>query len=204
MITYSKFTRMVPNNKNPILWYSEFIEKYQYYGINNINRIAAFIAQCAHESLDFTVIKENLNYSAEGLIKTWPKRFLNMSIAKKYARQPEKIANYVYANRMGNGPEESGDGWKYSGKGIIQLTGKSNYIEFADKFGIPLEEVGEYLLTQEGAMASAFFFWDKNNLNSYADRKDIIGMTKIINGGSNGLDDRIKKFLKNLKIMNEL
>jgi putative chitinase len=194
---------MIPNNKNPILWFSEFVEKYQYYGINNANRISAFIAQCAHESLDFTVIKENLNYSAEGLMRTWPKRFPNAAIAKKYARQPEKIANYVYANRMGNGPEESGDGWKYAGKGVIQLTGKSNYMEFANKFNIPLEEVSDYLLTPEGALSSAFFFWDRNNLNTYADRKDIIGMTKVINGGSNGLDDRIKKFLKNLKIMNE-
>jgi len=209
-LTYTKFGRMIPTNKNPLIWYSEFVEKYQYYGLNTANRIAAFMAQCGHESLDFTVIKENLNYSAEGLLKTWPKRF-NNSTAKQYARQPEKIANYVYANRMGNGPESSGDGWKYAGKGIIQLTGKENQTKFAKKYNIPLNDplddlcdVCDYLLTPEGALLSAFSFWEDNNLNSLADKKDIINMTRVINGGEHGLDDRIKRFLKNLKIMQEI
>ena len=122
-ITYTKFTRMIPTNKSPLVWYGKFIEKYQYYEIDTVNRIAAFMSQCAHESNDFTVIKENLNYSASGLMRTWPSRFKSTNFANQYARQPEKIANYVYANRLGNGPESSGDGWRYSGKGLIQLYG---------------------------------------------------------------------------------
>lgn len=194
---------MLPTNPNPFDWYAEFIEKYQYYKLDNTNRVAAFIAQTAHESNDYTIIKENLNYSAKRLMEVWPKRFPNLSIANKYARNPEKLANYVYANRLGNGPEESGDGWKYAGKGVIQLTGKENCQKFADSINMPLEEIPEYLLTPEGAMASAFYFWDTNNLNSFADRKDIIGMTKVINGGTHGLDDRIKRFLRNIRIIQE-
>ena len=203
MIDYNKFIKMIPANKNPLPWYEEFIKNYQYYDVNTTNRIAAFIAQCAHESNDFTIIQENLNYSAKRLMEVWPKRFPNATVANKYSRNPIKLANYVYANRLGNGPEESGDGWKYSGKGVIQLTGKSNYIDFGKTINKSLEDIPEFLLTPEGAMLSAFYFWNKNNLNLKADKKDIIGMTKIINGGTHGLDDRIRKFLKNIKIMQE-
>jgi len=203
-ITYTKFSRMIPTNKSPLVWYGKFIEKYQYYEIDTVNRIAAFMSQCAHESNDFTVIKENLNYSASGLMRTWPSRFKSTSFANQYARQPEKIANYVYANRLGNGPESSGDGWRYSGKGLIQLTGKANYMDFAESINMNLDAVVPFLLTPEGALLSAFYYWRKNDLNRFADKKDIIGLTKAINGGTIGLDDRIKRFLVNVKILNEL
>lgn len=203
-ITYTKFSRMIPTNKSPLVWYGKFIEKYQYYEIDTVNRIAAFMSQCAHESNDFTVIKENLNYSASGLMRTWPSRFKSTNFANQYARQPEKIANYVYANRLGNGPESSGDGWRYSGKGLIQLTGKANYMDFAESINMNLDAVVPFLLTPEGALLSAFYYWRKNDLNRFADKKDIIGLTKAINGGTIGLDDRIKRFLVNVKILNEL
>lgn len=200
-LSYTTFAQMIPTNPNPLMWFGLFMEKYQYHELNTNNRIAAFMAQCAHESNNFTILRENLNYSAEGLKRTWPSRFKSIGFAQQYARQPEKIANYVYANRLGNGPESSGDGWAHSGKGVIQLTGKDNYIKFGERYNIPLEEVGPYLLTPEGALESAFYYWDINNLNRYADREDMIGLTKAINGGTIGLDDRIKRYLINKKLL---
>lgn len=202
-IDYKKFTKMIPENTDSLSWYEEFVKNYQHYEVTNNNRIASFMAQSAHESNDFRSLSENLNYSAQRLMQVWPKRFPNSTIANKYSRNPPKLANYVYANRLGNGSEESGDGWLYSGRGLIQLTGKDNYSDFANHINKPLEDIPEFLLTTEGAMLSAFYFWKKNQLNSYADKRDIIGMTKIINGGTHGLDDRIRKFLKNIKIMQE-
>lgn len=162
--------------------------------INSIERISSFIAQCSHESGNFKSLSENLNYGWQGLRKTFPKYFPTDELAKSYERKPEKIANRVYANRMGNGNEESGDGWKYRGRGLIQLTGKNNYSVFANSIQFSLEKVIEYLGTFDGAVHSACWFWQKNNLNSFADIEDIKGMTKIINGGYNGLDDRIKHY----------
>jgi putative chitinase len=154
--------------------------------------VAHFIAQCAHESGNFLFIKENLNYRAESLMKTWPRLFPTIEIARQYEKQPEKIANRAYGNRMGNGPEESGDGWRYCGRGLIQLTGKDNYTFFAGSLDISVEEAAEYLATFEGAAQSACWYWEQNNLNRFADANDVRGLTKAINGGYLGLEDRIK------------
>lgn len=160
------------------------------YNITTIFRISHFLSQVGHESLDFNVLSENLNYSAEGLQKTFKKYFPDSNIAWRYARQPSAIANRAYANRMGNGPEASGDGWKYRGRGAIQCTGKTTYSLFAKASGKPLEAVGDYLETLEGAVHSACWFWAVNGLNKAADTNDVVFVTKKINGGTNGLDDR--------------
>lgn len=167
------------------------------YEITTINRIAGFLAQCSHESGGFKVKEENLNYSADALNRVFPKYFKNAGVdANEYARKPEKIANRVYANRMGNGDEASGEGYKYRGRGYIQLTGKENYTKFANKIGKSLDEAVEYCTTDAGALESALFFWSENNLNSFCDKDDIVGMTKRINGGTNGLEDRKEKYEK--------
>ena len=171
------------------------------YDIDSPQRIAAFIAQCSHESGHFEKLIENLNYGAKGLVMTWPKRFTSPELANKYARQPEMIANYVYANRLGNGDELSGDGWKYRGRGLIQLTGKYNYQKFADTVGMDLEQVTRYLETKQGAAEAACLFWKNNKLNSYADVGDIRGMTKVINGGYIGLPEREENYKKALNIL---
>jgi len=152
-------------------------------------RIACFLAQCGHESVNFTRFKENLNYSVTGLLNTFKKYFTEKE-AELYARKPSQIASRVYANRMGNGSEESRDGWKYRGRGLIQLTGKNNYKAFSIFCNKTLEDTVKYCETPEGIVESALFFWMKNELNKYADNKDFIGLTKKINGGTNGLKDR--------------
>lgn len=161
------------------------------YNITTKNQIACFLAQCGHESAGFTVLVENLNYSADGLCKTWPKRF-TVATAGAYNRNPEKIANKVYCDRMGNGSESSGDGWKYRGRGAIQLTGKDNYTKFAKSCGKTLDETVAYCETLEGAIASAAYFWRENRLSErFIDTKfDFVGLTKAINGGTTGLSDR--------------
>lgn len=164
------------------------------YDINTLNRAAGFIAQCAHESAKFSVTKENLNYSAKGLMTTFKKYFPDEATALQYERKPEKIANRVYANRMGNGPEDSGDGWKYCGRGLIQLTGKDNYTRFAEKVGMTLDDVIPYLETATGAVESAAWFWKAKGLNEIADRDDILTMTKRINGGTHGLTERTELY----------
>lgn len=161
-------------------------------------RLAHFLSQCAHESGNFSLVKENLNYSADGLKKIFPKYFPG-NLNESYARKPEKIANRVYGSRMGNGNETSGDGYKYSGRGYIQLTGKDNYAAF-DKL------VDDDILNNPGLVAtkyplmSAAFFFDKNGLWSVCDKgatsNDVIAVTKRVNGGTIGLDDRQSKFTK--------
>jgi len=170
------------------------------FGIDTPARIAGFLAQCAHESGNFSAVRENLNYSADGLRRIFPKYFRDVD-ANQYHRQPEKIANRVYASRMGNGDEFSGDGWRYRGRGLIQLTGKSNYIACSLDLGIDLLENPEYLETPEGAARSAAWFWWKNNLNNFADKNDILGMTKRINGGTIGLEDRKKHYFHALEVL---
>lgn len=189
--------------KNPYVdqWYDALHTILPDYEINTPQRVAAFIAQCAHESGGFRFLQENLNYRAESLVKTWPRHFPNIEIAKQYERQPQKIANRAYANRMGNGDEASGDGWKYLGRGLIQLTGKTNYEWFAASIETPLEEIAEYLQTFEGAVQSACWFWESNNLNKEADAGDIRTMTRKINGGFIGLEDRIKHYNHALHVL---
>jgi len=166
------------------------------YKIETSNQIAAFLAQCGHESSDFTRLEENLNYSAEALRRVWPNRFPSDVISNQYARRPQLIANKVYADRMGNGNEASGDGWKYRGRGAIQLTGCNNYTAFAKYINQPVSDVVDYLSTIQGAIESACWYWTTNNLNTLADKADIIGITKKINGGAIGLKERTDKFNK--------
>jgi putative chitinase len=182
-------------------WYEALCEILPVYEINTPERVAAFVAQCAHESGGFKFLKENLNYRAESLTKTFKKYFPTLEEAKQYEKNPQKIANKVYANRMGNSDEASGDGFRYLGRGLIQLTGKNNYTLFAASIDTPLEEIPEYLQTFEGAVQSACWFWEQNNLNQWADKKDIMTLTKRINGGTIGLEDRIKHYNHALHLM---
>lgn len=157
--------------------------------INTTPRVSAFLAQTSHESNAFTALVENLNYSANGLISTWPSHF-SQAEAAAYARQPERIANRVYANRLGNGIESTGDGWRYRGRGLIQITGRYNYEAFGQAIGMALADVLAYLETREGAAMSAAWFWSSRLLNQLADAQDFTGITRRINGGTNGQADR--------------
>lgn len=200
-LTASQLKQMVTGITHADHWIEAFDQLLPDYEINTPKRVAAFIAQCAHESGNFRFLKENLNYKAESLMKTFPKYFSDRDTANAYAKQPIKIANRVYANRMGNGDEASGDGYRYCGRGLIQLTGKTNYDWFAASLEISATEASEYLETFEGAAQSACWFWESNNLNVEADAGDIKKMTKKINGGYIGLDDRIKHYEHALHIL---
>jgi len=192
---------MIKGNPYIDQWYEALSAILPEYGINTPERVAAFIAQCAHESGGFKFLKENLNYKAESLLKVFPKYFKTLDEARAYEKKPEKIANRIYGNRMGNGDESSGDGFRYCGRGLIQLTGKENSSWFAASLEIPVEEASEYLETFEGAVQSACWFWEENKLNQWADKKDILTLTKRINGGTIGLDDRIKHFNHALHVL---
>lgn len=200
ILTKDQLKQMV---KNPYIdhWYSALEQLLDDYEITTPQRVAAFIAQCAHESGNFVFIKENLNYKAASLRKVFPKYFPSDELAAQYANKPEMIANRVYANRMGNGDEASGDGYRYCGRGLIQLTGKDNYTFFAGSLDISVEEAAEYLATFEGACQSACWFWESNNLNQWADKGDILTLTKRINGGTIGLEDRIKHYEHALHVL---
>jgi putative chitinase len=196
-LTKEHLRQLLPKNPYIDQWYEALSQLLPDYEINTPQRIAAFIAQCSHESGGFVALKENLNYRAPTLRKIFGKYFPNDEIANHYANLPNKqeaIANKVYANRMGNGDEASGDGFRYCGRGLIQLTGKDNYTWFAASIGITPDEASEYLQTFEGAAQSACWFWETNNLNQWADKGDILTLTKRINGGTIGLDDRIKHY----------
>jgi putative chitinase len=191
ILTYNQFQQMV-KNKYASHWYEVLEQLLPDYDINTPLRVAHFVAQTAHESGNYVFIKENLNYRAESLTKTWPRLFPTIEIARQYEKQPQKIANRAYGNRMGNGDEASGDGWRFCGRGLIQLTGKDNYTFFAGSLGISVEEAAEYMETFEGAAQSACFYWEQNNLNRFADSNDVKGLTRAINGGYLGLEDRTK------------
>ena len=167
------------------------------FGIDNPLRLSHFLSQCAHESGNFKLVRENLNYSADGLRKIFPKYFPTIEVANKYARQPEKIANRVYANRMGNGDEASGDGWKYKGAGFVQLTGKDNYAAF-DKFVDDDIMANPDLVATKYPLMSAAFFFHKNKLWDICDKGHthdvVVAVTKRVNGGVHGLDERQKNF----------
>jgi len=203
-LTKEQLRQIIP--KNPYLehWYSDLSQLLPDYDINTPQRIASFLAQCTHESDDFTALKENLNYRPASLRKLFPTHFETDEIANDYANRPNKqeaIANRMYANRMGNGDEASGDGYRYCGRGLIQITGKDNYFWFAASVQITAEEASQYMQTFEGACQSACWFWENNNLNQFADSGDIITMTKRINGGTIGLDDRKARYAKIMKIL---
>ena len=203
-LTKQQLKELLPKNPYIDNWHSALSILLPDYDINTPKRVAAFVAQCAHESGGFMVLKENLNYKAASLRKLFGKYFPTDELAQQYASKPNKqeaIANRIYASRMGNGDEASGDGYKYCGRGLIQLTGKSNYMAFAESLEISPEEAAEYLATFEGAAQSACWFWETNNLNQWADKGDIVTLTKRINGGTIGLEDRIKHYEHALHVL---
>lgn len=210
MITLAQLKQFLPANKYLTYWHAAICAPQEEFGgsslleeydINTPQRIASFMAQCAHESGNFVFLSENLNYKAAGLMRTFPKYFPDMETAQRYEKKPQAIANRVYANRMGNGDEASGDGWRYRGKGLIQLTGKTNHQAFASSLEMRLEDVGDFLETFEGAAQSACWFWETNRLNQFADTGSIREMTRRINGGFIGLEDRIKHYNHALHVL---
>lgn len=169
------------------------------FDISDAKCSAMFLAQILHESSRLTAVKENLNYSEQGLLITF-KKYFDRNSARKYARQPEKIANRVYANRMGNGPEESGDGWRFRGRGLIQITGRDNYTLCGNDLGKDLVKDPGYLETTEGAARSAGWYWNMRGLNKSARIGDIKTNTRLINGGLKGYDDRVSLYNKALPL----
>ena len=192
-VTLNLLKQICPATKSTVL--AKYVDPLNTVGehfgfFENPKRMAAFLAQVAHESGGFNFTKEGLNYSAQALNKTFKKYFPTVASAQPYARQPAKIANRVYAGRMGNGNEASGDGYRFCGRGLIQLTGRTNYTKFAQSINQSLDQTIAYLETPAGAVASAGWFWDANKLNIYADKGDFVGLTRRINGGTIGLADR--------------
>jgi putative chitinase len=192
-MTYDQLDKLGIDHK----WLAPLEATFAKYDISTPKRQAAFIGQCQHESGNFKTLQENLNYSAEGLMKTWPSRFPTKEIADQYARQPAKIAGKVYNGRMGNTNEE--EAAKYLGRGLIQLTGKENYGNCGSGIGVDLLSNPDLLITPEYAALSAGWFWNKKNLNALVD--DVETMTKRINGGLHGLDDRKAKIIKAFSIL---
>jgi putative chitinase len=174
-------------------WIDAINETFEKFDISTPERQACFLGQCAHESGGFTALSENLNYSASSLCRVWPKRFPTVTDGQNCEKNPQKIANKVYANRMGNGDEESGEGYAYRGRGLIQLTGKSNYEACGEALGVDLVENPDLVATPQYAALSAGWFWNKNKLNAYADKNDMEGLTKKINGGTHGIEDRVAR-----------
>jgi putative chitinase len=205
MLTAEQFSILFPRAQDPQGWVDCMNDVFIKYDINTPQRIAAFLAQCGHESGGWTVFEENLNYSAKGLLGVFKKYFPNESLANQYARKPQMIANRVYAGRMGNGSPETGDGWKYRGRGPIQLTGKNNYTLFAQSMFDNWQDIVDNpeLVSQDKqiALMSAIWFWNTKDLNRYADVDDIKTMTRIINGGYNGLEDRIHHYEDAFKLL---
>ena len=198
-IRQDQLTQILPGNQYVEHWTDALNKILPDYDITTPQRVAAFLAQTAHESGGYNALHENLNYTAQSLCKVWPSHF-NTSIADQYAHQPEKIANRAYAGRMGNGDEASGDGWNFCGRGLLQVTGRVNYQAFADSVQMNIADVPAFLQTFEGAVQSACWFWENNNLNQYADSGDFVTMTKKINGGTLGLDDRQHRYLQAMQV----
>ena len=207
MITLEQFSAMIPKNRKAAEWYEAAVPMFEQYEINTVNRIAGFMAQCAHESLDFTRLEENLNYSEKALNGVFGRYFgKGKRDAAEYARDPEKIANYVYqdeyrSKRGALGNTEPGDGWLFRGRGIKQLTGRNNYAAFGETVGMSAEEAAEYVATPQGAIESACWFWATNRLDRHADAGDNVKLTKAINGGTIGLDDRNRRWEEALQIL---
>jgi putative chitinase len=173
-------------------WVDALNATFQRFNIDTPVRQASFIGQCGHECGNFKVLEENLNYRAEVLMRLWKSRFPTIDIANEYARNPKKIANKVYASRMGNRDESSGDGYRFRGRGCIQLTGHANYFHAGKACGVDFVMEPDLVATPQYAAMTAGWFWDTHKLNQFADVRDFKTMTKKINGGFIGLDDRIK------------
>lgn len=203
MITAEQLKGLLPTNRSTNDWLDLINEMLPRYNINTPQRIAGFFAQTGHESNDYKTLEENLNYRADSLERVFSKYFSRAGRnAAEYAGQPEAIANIVYANRLGNGDTASGDGYFFRGGGPIQLTGRANYTDFGATLGMTAEEAAEYVRTKRGALESACWYWKTRNLNVACDRQDIVGMSKIVNGGTIGLKDRMERWEKNLRILN--
>ena len=202
ILSSGQIEQLLHGNKDWKAWEQPLKDILAKYQINTPQRIAMFIAQCGHESLNFTVLEENLNYSAKGLNAVFPKYFQRAGRdASLYHRDSERIANVVYADRMGNGDTSSGDGWLHRGRGVIQLTGSHNYCLFAEAIGKTKDATIKYLGSKDGALESACWFWNTNGLNKYSDSGDIKGATKRINGGHNGLSDREHHYHRAMSIL---
>ena len=207
LITEAQLAVMIPTNKEVGEWCAALNEMLPKYGITTDKRISAFVSQCAHESMDFRVLEENLNYKEATLLKVFPRYFgPGKENAAEYAGKPEKIANYVYmdknrskAGALGNVKE--GDGHLFRGKGLKQCTGRSNVSAFGKTVGMTAEDAAVYLLTKKGALESALWFWGSRNLNDVADTGDVVKLTKIINGGDIGLADRQQRYAKAMAAM---
>jgi len=200
----SQVLELLRGNSEADDWYDAMYEVLPLWKINTIERVAGFISQCSHESQNFRRLTENLNYSSTGLNNVFPKYFKRAGRdAKLYHRKPRAIANVVYANRMGNGDIASGDGWRYRGGGLMQLTGKYNYTKFGEVVRMTPEQTVEYVRTKKGAIDSACWFWDERNLNKWADARDVKKMTKLINGGYNGLEEREENFEHALEVLGD-
>lgn len=197
-ITREQFRRALQCTENSLNKYYDVLRgACAGFDIDTENRLSAFFAQISHESAGLSVIEENLRYSAERLLKIWPNRFRNIAHAMLYANNPEKLANYVYSGRMGNGPESSGDGWKYRGRGFIQLTGKRNYERLSVYFDEDFLSDPDKLFEPVWCALSSAWFWvygTGTNLNKLADVCDMISITRKINGGTHGLDDRMRRY----------
>jgi putative chitinase len=207
LLTEAQLAAMIPNNKEIAAWCVELNKALPKYDINTPQRIAGFISQCAHESGDFTTLSENLNYREETLLRVFPRYFgAGKANAAEFARNPEKLANYVYMdkNRSASGAlgnVKDGDGWRFRGRGLKQLTGRSNYERFAKDYDMTAEEAAEWLETKEGALASALWFWNTNKLNAIADTGNVAALTKRINGGDIGLADRQARHEKAMAVL---
>jgi putative chitinase len=207
LLTVDQLRAMIPTNKEVEAWCEDLNKALPKYGITTDKRIAAFVSQCAHESMDFNALKENLNYREETLLKVFPRYFgPGKRNPAEYARNPEKLANYVYmdenrTSKLGN--TQPGDGAKFIGRGLKALTGRENYTRFAKDYDMTAEEAAEWLETKEGALASALWFWNTKNLNEVADAEpgDVVRITKIINGGNIGLADRKARYARAMAAM---
>jgi putative chitinase len=205
LLTEAQLAAMIPTNKEVAAWCEELNKALPKYDITTPERIAGFTSQCAHESGDFNQLIENLNYSQQSLERVFPRYFgPGKRNAAEYARNPEKIANYVYmdenrTSKLGN--TQPGDGARFIGRGLKQLTGRDNYTRFAKDYDMTAEQAAEWLETKEGALASALWFWNTKNLNAVADTGDVVRMTKIINGGDIGLADRQARYEKAMAVL---
>ena len=202
ILTKDHIIHILHGNADAAAWADAALEVLPKYEINTPNRGAGFFAQCGHESMSFTALSENLNYRAETLEKLFSKYFSKAGRnAADYAKQPEKIANVIYANRMGNGDTASGDGFKFRGRGVIQLTGRDNYSAFALSIKMTLPDVIDYVQTKKGALESACWYWNSRKINLACDENDIVKMTKLVNGGTIGLEDRRSHYEKALAVL---
>ena len=207
--TASMLHELLHKNPESAEWHAAMCEVLPRYGVDTPIRVAHFVSQCAHESNNFRTLEENLNYSAEALERVFPRYFgPGKRDPREYARNPEKIANYVYQDefrsrqgQMGN--TQPGDGWRFRGRGLKQLTGRNNYAAFGKTLDMTAEEAADYVSTKKGALESALWFWDRNRLNAVADTGDVVRITKIINGGDIGLADRQKRYEHAMRVFGE-